>query len=924
MAIKRSQNWLDQSRVDVPHVRSIESGIRADFDDLLNGFVTGIDNSYIVNGFEVNMTGAVGSSSSALQVIVAEGSIFHGNSTAAGTFLTVPKLTTNETLSSTTNTKVTGSFTPSAQNYIGLELTRAIDNSTTSQVYFFNPSSKTEFTKTVPLAETFNYQFVITSSSYAANVLPLCVVETDASNNVLRVEDRRPMLFRLGSSGSATPNPSYTYPWTNHTEGRVENPNSSSSSSTSPFKGGDKQIKNLKEWMNSIMSAVQEVKGTPYWYSYNAGGSILKLRGDLANLMMTGKGDISHSVSVSGRMNWSDDIFFNLIGSRVSYKINSNIATSHITLSDDQVAYINFVRDVPVIPNLIFTNGVAVVTSVGAVSWTSGLLAEDYIKDATQMDTKYYKILSVDSATQVTLTSNFAEASELSGIPARYAWGSYLTAASPSTDRHIKIANRKDVPFTEDTYWLFLREDNAGSLARVYVRGGGFGELEQGETRQISDNTSQQVLDYVGSPSETQDKPDYTNAVVTAVSEQFTITLPAASSITTGQYFTAFSAKDFTKHYFWFNKDGGLGDPLVVDSFGHAIVISTGNANTVVASATQVVVDALGDFNAILSTNTVVVTLSSAGTSTDAANVDVSGLSIAINTQGVGSANHYILDEDNLTKSIKKLDEQLADFVNSITTEGFEEPKSVISGSPSNTNEITGPVVTSTTINIPLNSRNSYVQQSYVVGSGTLAVYLNGVRLLVNSDYTEDGISGADSISITNLIQLELLDVLLFKLEGQGAGGGGGSVYTGTNLGAISDANVFKQISSSAFQFRRLTAGANTTITEGTNDIVISSSAGVSAASAAIYSVNNTFLSTDDVGLADTSSSNILFTLPDASTVPGHIYYFKKIHTNNVLSIKSVSAQTLDGTDIDASPYTISIQYESVTIVSVSGNWYIL
>ena len=89
MAVRRSQNWLNQARVDVPHLRSVESAVRNDFDELLSTLVTGQDTSYVVRGFEINMVGAIGSSANALQLLVANSAILHGQSNAAGTFFQV-------------------------------------------------------------------------------------------------------------------------------------------------------------------------------------------------------------------------------------------------------------------------------------------------------------------------------------------------------------------------------------------------------------------------------------------------------------------------------------------------------------------------------------------------------------------------------------------------------------------------------------------------------------------------------------------------------------------------------------------------------------------------------------------------------------------------------------------------------------------
>lgn len=667
MAIRRRQNWINQQRVDVPHIRSVESAVSNDFDELFASLIMGASNSYVVRGLELNMSGAVGNAATALQMIVANSAFVHGASNESGTFFSIASGTPSQTLNSNTNTKVLGSFTPSAINYVGIEFNRSVDNSTSSQIFLWNPTSKTEFPKNVPLAITLDYRIVITSSTWAANVLPIAVVETNGSNNVVAVEDRRPMMFRLGTGGSSTPNPLYTYPWTNQVEGRTEN-FWRSTSSQSPFRGGDKQILHFKEWADAIMSNIKEIKGTPYWYSENVGGSIIKLKGDVSLLQLTGSSRLYHNGINKGQVNWDQNLFLDFVGSRLSFQINTNPAntldvdqivddeaetlddvntwisqgfiptesadisqvvlrlantgladgnlvvqiysdnagepdtllgaskpvdassinssaapyvfgfntaipliaatqyhvvlntasmtvidasnaievhransdvlpgvTSNLTtdaganwtdtskdlyvqvylntgtdliLSDNEVGYLNLVRGVPVTPNLIFTNGSNIITSVGAQPWTTDLVPGDYVKVATDLDTEYYKILTVDSASQVTLTDNYEGASTGAvGIEAATAYGVYEVAAVPSTDRHIQVASREDVPFNEDVYWLFLRQDNGSSIAKVYVRNQG--EIEQGESITIGDGVGQEILTYIGSLSETDSEPDY-------------------------------------------------------------------------------------------------------------------------------------------------------------------------------------------------------------------------------------------------------------------------------------------------------------------------------------------------------------------------------------------------------------------------------
>lgn len=676
MSVRRQQNWLSQQRVDLSHMRSIESAVANDFDELLRGLVVGEGRGYVVRGFELNWTGAIGSAANGLQMLVANSAILHGTSAQAGTFFVVGSGTPPEVLNSTVNTKVTGAFTPNAVNYIGIEYERIVDDATTDQIYIWNPTNQTETTKSAPLARILKYKIVITTSIWAINVLPIARVTTDIANNVVDATDARSRFTRLGTAGTSNPNPSYVYPWT---DGRQENASTSASSTINPFKGGDKQLGNMKEWMDAIMSAILELKGTVYWYSPNVGGSAVNLRSDLGNTIFTGRGNISHDPVVAGKVNWSQDVYARIIGSRLSYRILANVSSSDLVLAEDEVAYINLVRGVGILPNLIFVNASAIVASVGAVAWTAGLQAGDWVKLASEDDSKYYQIQSVDSLSQVTLTIPYAGLSSgPSGLPSKYAWGVYQTNATPSTNRHIQKTLRQNVPLNENVFWLFLRNDNADTLPRIYTRFAG-GELEQGESKEMNDDTSEQVLQYIGSSSEHDFQPLYSNKLGALVSEVTSITTPAAASITSGQYFTINSSVDTNVYYVWYNKDSAGGQPAISGRSPIEVAISTGDTAAQVATATQVAIDALLDFNASVLSNVVTVTNASAGTTTDAVNVNVSGLTISVITQGAGVPNFYIVDSENLTLSIKRLDQTL-NLLAGRDKKIYEEPLEVVLG----------------------------------------------------------------------------------------------------------------------------------------------------------------------------------------------------------------------------------------------------
>lgn len=861
MSVRRQQNWLSQQRADLNHLRSVESAVANDFDELLGGFVTGAGNPYVLSGFELAITGAIGASASGLQLLVANGAIFHGASAEAGTFFLVPAGSPAEILNPTINSKVNGSFTASSVNYIGIEYNRFADDTTSDTIYFFDPTTKQYTTKSAPLARILTYKIVITNTVWASNILPIAKVTTDSSNNVVDITDQRPLLYRLGTAGTSTPNPSYIYPWTNHSEGRVENPSSSNSNTINPFHGGDKQIKSLKEWMDAIMSSLLEIKGTTFWYSPNVGGSIVNLRLDLGNTIFTGKGNISHSPTTAGRMNWSQDINIRVIGSRLTYKILANPSSSDISLADNEAAYINLVRGVSIAPNLIFTNGSPTVTSVGSVSWTTGLVAGDWVKSAILDDTKYYQIQSVDSLSQVTLTENYGESSTAAtGTKAKYAWGVYQTAASPSSNRHIQVAERQDVPFAEDTFWLMLRSDNAGTTPRVYVR---FvdEEIEQGESVQISDTISEQILQYIGSDGEADATPIYSDKLGTQTAEETDITCPAAASITSGQYFLLNSANDATEYYVWFNKDGSGGNPLILGKTPIEVAIVTGDTDAQVATKLASAVNAKSDFIASSSLNVATVLNVDIGPCADATNVDVSGLSVSVTQQGLGAINSYIVDTDNLTLSIKKLDKAIADVVASAVSKDYEEYSAISS-----------PVLVGSTLTIPVDSRDSSAVRSYVVGSGELEVYLNGVKLSLGDDWSEVGGAGSESNQIQILIDLVVGDVVQYR----------------------KDPSLILSNKKSILKTKQ------------------------------VLGANYTAISEDDFILVSNSGSNRTLTLPTAVGNDGKKLYIKKVDSGNTLFVASVLNQTLDGVDITAVPYSISSQYQSITMIANGGSWWLV
>lgn len=189
------------------------------------------------------------------------------------------------------------------------------------------------------------------------------------------------------------------------------------------------------------------------------------LRWDSVMHRMTISGDIVHLNNVSGQISWEGSLYIRSMSGNLFYTVDPGLVTLY---DDEMVAYVEFERDIDITPKLLWTYSSAVVTSVGAASWTGSLVAGDWIKKKGLRWNRYYRIASVDSASQVTLEEVIEEAtSPVVGDKSQYA----------KTELTVQVAHRSNVD--PDVFWLFFRDDLASPKARIQVRD--LGELARGE-----------------------------------------------------------------------------------------------------------------------------------------------------------------------------------------------------------------------------------------------------------------------------------------------------------------------------------------------------------------------------------------------------------------------------------------------------------
>lgn len=323
MAVGRQLNVKGQMRIDVPHLRLIESGVVYDFDTLAGGILAG-KLPYVVTGF-VPAAWVVGAAASSLSLVTADSIFVNYQASENGSMLMVPGDRAPEQLS-ITNSRVSGNFTVSQTNYISLDLTRTEDATTSDVVHFIDPATGQGTPKIIPLGRTMDYQIHITTSPFSTNPqrCPVMIVETDASNNIVSVSDARPMMFRLAAGGD-TPSALSKYAWP---EGR--NVGVGYLAESSNFTGGDKAIGDMKSWISAVEEMIWQINAGEYWYSNTQMTSTWFMPGSINDWTWNGT-----------TLTWANPLTIVFTGSTA---ITNTIAAGSINLIAGNAAYVDFNR----------------------------------------------------------------------------------------------------------------------------------------------------------------------------------------------------------------------------------------------------------------------------------------------------------------------------------------------------------------------------------------------------------------------------------------------------------------------------------------------------------------------------------------------------------------------------------------------------
>jgi hypothetical protein len=453
-------------RLDLPDFLSVDSYTQGDFKYLMKSFV-GNDKPFILKGFDViQPENAIGTQN--VSIRVADSVMYYPGSLAGPFFYgleegniqaapLVPELRKNST------------------NYVYLVL--STKDAAKDTRAFWDPDKNGgeggEFTQDVNTQTLLSAEVNVSVSSFPDNTVPVCKIVV-GPNFIESIEDARDMMFRLGSGG-LVPNPLNRYNFREEPTSAYarKEPNTvmTSALDPNPFFGGDKNIQNLKEWMDVVMTKFAELGGTTYWYEDVGAFNIVNTFKDALATSIKSKGSWASSDSIAGNLIWTEDVTIQ----STSDKRDVIIRAGNKTIGDNQVMFIERVREVNINTGSLPVSWFNSVNHVnGAIGSFDNLAKGDWIKKADDVDSLYLRVEefylgpnqsggvgSPGTAQSIKLSETYAGVTESKQ-------GVYTQGVYQPSD--ISVTNRDDASITSaagNYHWLAMRSDTIMSIANV-------------------------------------------------------------------------------------------------------------------------------------------------------------------------------------------------------------------------------------------------------------------------------------------------------------------------------------------------------------------------------------------------------------------------------------------------------------------------
>lgn len=500
MAILQKTALYTQQRFDVPDARALEAFSQNDWIYFTKGVLS--NKSMIISGFEI---------SNYANIFTVQGVKLQLNNVV----LIHPEATTQAAgfyVSSGTEIDAQPGLNPSNTNFVEVDLGTATGTSDIKAYWDpgANSGAGAEYTSSTETVINLNLQISVNVSGFTAGRIPLYKITTNASGVVTSLIDCRPLFFRLGSGGSS-PDADNTLAWSTTSpdaaHAQLETPIQATSATAynNPAKGGDKNIKNWKQWMDAIMSGLLQCKASSYWYQPSL--SMPEVYQNASLTLLVG-GTWQHLSGTPGRLKLVSGSTVYRFGKANNCSLSafpSLDLTTHPVLWAmlPQDAAVNFTMGqngtTPVSPQTVGTNASDITSSTIKVG-TGGnyftapgnILVRNISFSYTSFDPSTGLFTGVSPDPSGVVKANDYVYQDSNTSVGTYHYG--VSAAVPNTSHGVSKG-------AEKTLWLAFFDG-------VYIHTTN-SELSPGEQIQVGDNTSQAIVDYIGSTGQADSTPVY-------------------------------------------------------------------------------------------------------------------------------------------------------------------------------------------------------------------------------------------------------------------------------------------------------------------------------------------------------------------------------------------------------------------------------
>jgi hypothetical protein len=422
MAVLARVHITSQERLDLPQLLGMESYTAYDFRALIEAFV-GSTKPYIARGFEI--TGKTGLF---VSVSLADCFVFNPLDTNGSFYLGDANAIDQQV------------EMPPSQPFVYLEARFSNITSAPVSASYWDPLSVSgntegaEFTATQNSQNMIQMELSVNTVGFSTDAIPITVCST-SNSDITTLSDARPLMFRLGTGG-ASPNPGYKFPWSSSRGEPLTTGAGTGNDLTSSFKSrdntgilNDKGIRSFKEMFDAICSRICEISGSSIWYSssgtqaYVGGLSLSGIYFDSIGHTLQPKTDFIYNwsgtalsnigtASATWRANYTD-IEWQLGNTfqNASYREYSDVQFN-LPIPNGSNAYLVLEREVTKNAgnNIIWKSPTPATTySDFVTNWESvvsgvtadfaGIAVGDYIRKESQGYSQYYKVIELANAT---------------------------------------------------------------------------------------------------------------------------------------------------------------------------------------------------------------------------------------------------------------------------------------------------------------------------------------------------------------------------------------------------------------------------------------------------------------------------------------------------------------------------------------------